>query len=601
MRKSLLGLLALLLLVSQAEPCAAQGGARAPKDEDPLAAALRLARGLEEAYNREGALGALVNAHRAAGRLEEAVRAAGAMDDGWMKARLLSRLADSCAEAGKFERAVELLSESLSVMRRAGDDQGLSQVVLSEMVVGETSFNTEDFRLRETTLKPALARLFEAGRAEEAAGVLAQVREVARGLEVDEMPLVRVLAGAARLYATADRAKAADAFAEALTFARGIDDEELKVSALCEVARAHAGAGGGKAAAALLDEAFESARALERYRERGLMDVARAYTAAGLTDKALKAAQEAREADGEDWNSSAAAVEAAAAAATGRPEDLKESLTRALARAASLEDEYGKSRALADLAASYGPRSPELLADVLWAARALEGNAGRAQALTAVGSRYAEAGRQEAALDAWGQAYEAARAVKLTKGDFDPRGSFRGDAHKLQLLSGLALKLIRAGEYGRAHEFARDMRAVQARALALTRGGSVSVREADGALATLADELTDAGQKGAALAVLAEAGDADEKPGENVEPYLRAVALAAVGSAYAKAGEKGRAAVYLRRALQLTEGIEDYGGQQKLSVLVYIGARYAEAGMTPDARAQRSLRRVVRAVEEDKE
>lgn len=600
MRKSLPGLLALLLLLSHATPCAAQGGGRAPKDEDPLAAAFRLARGLEGAHHRENALGALVNAHRAAGRLEEATRAAGAMDDGGMKALLLSRLADRLAEAGRFEQAVELLSESLSVAGRAEDEQGLTQVVVSEMVVGQTSFSYEDLRLRETTLRPALARLFEAGRASETANLLARVREVALGPAVDEMPAVRILAGAARLYATADKAKAAETFAEALRAARAIDDEELKVSALCEVARAHAGAGDVKGAAALLDEAFESARALGRDRERGLVEVARAYTAAGLTAEAHKAAREAQEADSEGWNSSVVAVEAAAAAA-GRPEDLKESLTRALARASSLEDYYAKSRALADLAASYGARAPELLADVLWAARALEDDAERAQALTAVGSVYAEAGRKGAALDAWGQAYEAARGVQLTKGGFEPRGSFRGDAEKLKLLSALALKLVRAGEYGRAPEFARDMRAVQSRALALTRGGNVSVREADAALAELAEELTGAGHKEAALSVLAQAGDPDEKPGANVEPYSRALALAAVGSAYAKAGERGRAAAHLRRALQLAEGIEDYGAQERLSALVAIGARYAEAGMSPDARARRSLRRIVRGVEEDRE
>ena len=36
-----------LLFLSQAAPCAAQARARAPKDEEPLALALRLARAVE--------------------------------------------------------------------------------------------------------------------------------------------------------------------------------------------------------------------------------------------------------------------------------------------------------------------------------------------------------------------------------------------------------------------------------------------------------------------------------------------------------------------------------------------------------------------------
>lgn len=407
-----------------------------------MAAALRLARGLEPGTDRERALLGLANTHQAAGRLEEAVRAAETMDDGGMKAVTLSRLANRFAEAGRLDRAAELLSESLSVIRRAEDDQGLTYEFLRELVVGELRHDFEAVSPRTETLKGALARLFEAGRAGAAADVLAQVRELALDPDRDALDAARLLACASRLYAKSDGAKAAELLSEALAAVRRAEDD---------------------------------------------------------------------------------------------------------------------------------------------------------------GDRYAEAGRKEAALDAWGQAYEAARAVKLRKSDYEPCSSIRGDSDKLRLLSALVLRLIRAGEYERAPEFARDMRAVQAAALALTRGGTASVREADAYVAGLAEELTRAGQKESALAVLAEAGNLDEKPGQNIDPFSRATALATVGAAYAKAEDRARAAVYLRRALQLADGNEDYSGQEKYWVLVAIGARYAEAGMRPDTRARKSLRRLVRGMEEDKE
>jgi hypothetical protein len=116
-------LLSTLLLWSQPSKCAAQGRSRAPRAaEDPLAATLRLAGGLESGLTKETMLLRLVRAHVDAGRLEEAVRAASSMDDGGLKALMLSRLANAFAEADSLDRAAELLAESLLTMRRAEDE-----------------------------------------------------------------------------------------------------------------------------------------------------------------------------------------------------------------------------------------------------------------------------------------------------------------------------------------------------------------------------------------------------------------------------------------------------------------------------------------------
>ena len=585
-----------LLLLSQASPCRAQGVTRAPRDEEPLAAALRLARGLESEPGKEGALLRLVQTHERAGRLEEAVRAAGALDDGGAKARTLSRLANRFAEAGKLGRAAELLSETLETARRA-DDAGLTAELLREIVGGEVRYNSEEYPPRIETREGALARLFQAGRAGAAAAILTRVREATRGTYFSDLSAAVVLADAARLAAPSDASEAAELLSESLAAARREEGARERTAGLCAVSRAHADLGDKKTAEALLDEAFQSALTVEDfYRDRELRDVAHVYAAQGLTDKALKAL---REAGGEGFEPAAAALRVAAR--SGRPEAFKGSLKRAVEALGTLDGEYNKKSELLPLIREYGGRSPELLTEALGAARALEDEQYRAELLVAVGDRYAETNRKETALEVWQQALQAARAVELERQDLQPGDSRINDGEKLQLLSALALRLVRAGEYARVPEIARDMRNVRARALSLAEGSPAGPKESDVKIAKVADELTRAGQKEAALAVLAAAGDADEKVGEDVHHPAHADALAAVGAAYARAGDRGRAAAYFRRALQLADEDRESGVDEKLAALIAVGARYAEAGMAPDARARRSLRRLVRGVESDKD
>lgn len=595
--KLLRGLVVSLQVLSLAATCVAQGGARAPKDEEPLAAALRLARGLESGMEKERALARLVQAYEVAGRLEEAVRAAGAMDDDGTKAITLSRLANRFAEAGKFERAAELLSESLQTIQRAEDDQGFTPDLLREIVAGEMRFDFEAFPSRTETRKGALARLFEAGRTEAAAKILSQVSAAVLDPERDADVATRVLVEAARLSATSDASKSAELLSESLAAARRVEEASDRVAHLREVARAYADLGDKKTAEATLDEAFQVALTLEDfYRGGELRSMAYAYAKQGLTEKARKALREAGDAG---FESTAAAL--SVVAQTGQPEALKESLRRTIEALGTVEGEYNRKFVLSDLISAHGGRSPELLAEFLGAARAFEEEEYRAELLIAVGDRYAEANRKEAALNVWEEALLAARAVELKRQDFHANDVRVNDGDKVRLLSALASRFVRAGLYARAPEIAQEIRAVHARALALAEGHTLIVQGTEATLARLANELTRAGQKEAALAVLAAAGDPDEKAGENAFPLQRAKALAALAVAYAKTGDKSRASVYFRRALQLAEEDKDLDGDEKLSALVEVGKLYAEAGMAPDARARKSLRRIVRGVEADKE
>lgn len=138
-----------------------------------------------------------------------------------------------------------------------------------------------------------------------------------------------------------------------------------------------------------------------------MRSLAHAYAALGLTDKALKALRETGDA-GFEWATAALGI----AVQTNRPEAFKESLKRVVEALGSFDGEYGKKLALLRLIREHGGRSPELLAEVLGAARALEEEQYRAELLVAVGDRYTESNRKEAALDVWEQALQAARAVE---------------------------------------------------------------------------------------------------------------------------------------------------------------------------------------------
>jgi tetratricopeptide (TPR) repeat protein len=170
------------------------------------------------------------------------------------------------------------------------------------------------------------------------------------------------------------------------------------------------------------------------------------------------------------------------------------------------------------------------------------------------------------------------------------------DREKVSLLGAAARRLVGAGKYARAPEIARDMWAVRVRAEALAKGSPASVGGTERELARLAGELTRAGRKAEALEVLGAAVVAAGRSGENTHDHDLAHGLAALGVSYAGAGDEARAQTLLRRALQ-TLAESDSDGDVKLMLLSNLGASYAEAGLKPDARARRLLRRIARDVE----
>ena len=174
MRRVFIAALASLLLWSQAAECRAQSPSRAPKqDADALATALRIAGGLESGSDKDSALFSLSQSYAKVGRFDEAERC---LFDGRRRDEgRVARPARGRVEAGKLDRVVGLLEESLQTIRRVGKDEfnSSSAYVLTTLVGGEERWDSDALTLNRVTVKSVLARLVEAGRADEAAKILA--------------------------------------------------------------------------------------------------------------------------------------------------------------------------------------------------------------------------------------------------------------------------------------------------------------------------------------------------------------------------------------------------------------------------------------------
>ena len=598
MRRVFITALVSLLLWSQAAQCLAQSPMRASKpDADALAAALRLAGGLGSDSSKETVLIRLSQTYAKTGRFDEAARALSLMDDGVEKAHALCELANTLADAGKLDRAAELLNETLLTLRRvcAEREEPPSKYTLDSLVVGSESWDYEAFPPRHVTGKGALARLAEAGRAEEVARLLSLAKSVALDFESDDEAQSKLFANSARVYAqTGDASKAEEALADASEAARRVESAYEKTLALCEVADAYAATGDRKRAELSLAEALQTASTLEQERDRALRRVVRAYADAKFYEQARDAARALSDEEGERAFATLAAL-----GPESKPADLDAALSDAVEAAVSLEDEGSKARALEGLTSTYGGRAPGALSKVAEAASRLLAPRPRAEVLISVGDRHREAGRKEAALEFWRRALASARAVRLRREDLTEGDSRINDGEKLDLLFALARRLARSGAHELAREIARDAEDVQARALQLAEGAPAYVREAGPRLAELGLILLRAGRRADALEVLEAASRAASKGGDGVDEHRRVDALGAVAAAYAKAGERARAELHFRRALEAAQGMELYGDADALEVLHNVGTYYAEAGMKPDAGYLKAMRRLVRKVEEE--
>ena len=601
MKKVLPGLILCLLLFAQPATLRAQTKARAEKfDADPLAAALHVVRKMEpDAMGREDQIIRLALAYAEAGRHEESLSISAMLEDNWQKAMLLARVANGLAAAGKFDRATETASDVMSI---AEADEWLDELMQSVVkdIVGEEERYTFEVLFTLDKKSGVVARLVEADRKDDAARLLARAHRLALDEDFNDDKAALVLVHVARRHAEmGEKREASEALADALIAARRMADDDERATTLCEIVDEHARTGGRAEAEKILKEAFEAASTPAARGERSLTLVASRYAEMGLFEQALEAA---RALEDEEGRARAFAIVAGARASAGQREGVDALLSQAIEIAAVLEYDNMKSSTLSGIARHAGKGAPEVLLKVVRAAEALDLSNERANVLIVVGDKYAELGRTEEALEVWGRAFEAASSLTLEKEVLtrsDVR--IRNDREKVSLLQMLAKRFVKAGQEERVREVARALEDNFRQALEVAKGSIADVGQADLALAALAGELISAKRHGLALEVLASASRVAEKDGENVSPFSRAGALAVIGSAYARTSDRGKAAHYFQLALDVTSGTEDYSGSNRTGMLADIGKRYTEAGLKPDARARKTLRRIVRDIEKELE
>lgn len=596
--------LLLLCLAASAHAAAQTPRARRPPpafDGDPFAAALRVVSRMEpESAGRERLFVSLVGDYVRAGRLDDARRALSAMEEDDAKAFLLVEVAGGMAESNRLEEAAELAASALEILGWQVSPDDACWAALRQLT-GHVEHTAYEVGFKVERRKGVVARLVEANRAAAAAELLEAAREVVLDPEYaeGERPAVVLTFVSERYAEMGDAARAAEALAEAASAARRAEDDADRADALCVVAKTHVAAGRSDEALKLLAEAFDAGSSPRANGGTSLREVAALYTRLGMKERAREAA--AALADEEDRAAALAGIERAEQAASGRVEDTAQSHAHALdAVAASDSGEYGKWLALRQLLDA-APVSPDVFARAAHAARSLRDPYHRAYLLCQVADRHRDAGRGDEALELWGESFETLHSVDLLKVKYGP-GDVRidNDAQKVELLRALGQRFLRAGRADRLAEAARAIEANYWKALTVADGSAASVAPADLALAGLADELLRAGRREESLEMLAAAARVARHEGENVWPTTRVEALAAIASVYARAGDHASAADHFLRALQSTAVLAgEYPGDERAALLSRIGTRYAEAGLKPDPRARRTLRRIVRDIEKE--
>jgi lipopolysaccharide biosynthesis regulator YciM len=110
--------------------------------------ALKVAEGIEDAWQRAGALRGIAEGMAEAGMFDQALKVAEGIEDAWQRAGALRGIAEGMAEAGMFDQALKVaegieeaekragaLREIAEGMARAGEVEGAVSIVEREMAV----------------------------------------------------------------------------------------------------------------------------------------------------------------------------------------------------------------------------------------------------------------------------------------------------------------------------------------------------------------------------------------------------------------------------------------------------------------------------------
>jgi len=94
-----------------------QAGVKAEAEEDPIACAFLVAKTIENVYRKPGTLAKIAGGYAEAGQYDKALELAKTIKGAGWKARALTEIASAYTKTGQKKKALEMLSRSLEVVK----------------------------------------------------------------------------------------------------------------------------------------------------------------------------------------------------------------------------------------------------------------------------------------------------------------------------------------------------------------------------------------------------------------------------------------------------------------------------------------------------
>lgn len=375
-----------------------------------------------------------------AGQFDQALEIATAVESKDVQAGALSRIAGQLAEAGKTEQAVQVASRALEAANAIANDVDKAwaqhEVAQATAGIGQWARALEIVRsiarpeVSVGSATEVAGHFARAGEIETAAQILSQAVADAQAVTFEkEQDKAMALALIAHTYAAAGQ------FEQALATAGKVDAARDASMILIDIAAQAAKAEQPERAQQLLARTFEKAGAIGKTAEMSAVfqKISRAYAQLEQFDQAIEAARKARPVE----QTTAFFDIAQAYARTGQYE-------RALEMVQHIESPQIEIAALVEIAGSMfeagaGEPAVQLLSRALVTARSIEESGVQDQVLAGIAAKQAELGMVTQALET-ARTIEApsSKAWVLTRvGDALARAAAQPDENQLALLRGM--------------------------------------------------------------------------------------------------------------------------------------------------------------------
>ncbi len=459
----------------------------------------------------------------------------------------LRKLAETLAEAGKFEQAkkMEFILSHAPMVAQKERAEVLQKIAKALTEKGDfkqalqVAWRIKEGRERVRSLRKIIKALSKAG-------------EIAQELQVARM--VRAREQAQELRRKAEDLAKKEEFEQALQVAERIEDAEERAGALQEIAEALAKAGERKRAREVFEQAIKVAERIEDARERAgaLLAIAEGLARAGEFEQAMKVAERIEDAWERAWALRAIAEALAKAGEIEQAMKVTEGIGDAFWRALALQ---AIAKALAG--AGEKERAKQIFNQALQVAEGIEGVYWRSESLRAIAEALAEAGEKERAKQIFNQALQVAEGIE-------------GGEERARMLREIAEALAKVEEFEQAVQVAKRIedsfwRPWAMREITKALAEKKKFEEAKQLAQDIRDDFWRAWAERKIAEALAMAGEFDQavqraKSIEDEEEQARA--LREIDEVLAKGKEFGQA---LQMAKEITDPMEQAEANRKIA------------------------------------